>query len=170
MTQNNFSSSYTSFTPLTSDAKRITSGFSITRLFDFSWRKDKKAIPEETASEEAGKKNDEGSRQTQEKHLPEITVTFDKKNEDGSTTLLANGSQLVQAKSRSADSSPFLPRKEKGKYRNVKTILRRLSAIAVDQKWRQVIYIKCQYHFKLKPMFNNVMVYDVYILYMIKIL
>lgn len=31
-----------------------------------------------------------------------------------------------------------VPRKEKGRYRNVRTILRRLSALTIDKRWHQV--------------------------------
>ena len=39
--------------------------------------------------------------------------------------------QLVQSDTQS-------PRKEKWRYRNVRTILRRLSALTIDRRWHQV--------------------------------
>ena len=143
MTENTYSSGYVSFTPLSPEAKSITSGFSFTRLFDFSWRKEKTdsigAANLEDAHKEGG--NEGVGKKILQSQIPDITVTSDKKievSDEAGASIIANGSHVGYGKSKSADSSPRLPRKDKGKYRNVKTILRRLSAIAVDKKWHQV--------------------------------
>lgn len=138
-----FNSGYTSFTPLTPETKSITSGFSFTRLFDFPWRKEKKGLLAQTVEEESGREDSrEQSGQVQQD--PDITFTTDNRNgkvEDAAD--VASGGQSGYGNSWSTNSSPCLPRKEKGRYRNVKTILRRLSAIAVDKKWRQVYTLEC---------------------------
>ena len=144
MTENNFTSSYTSFTPLTPETKSITSGFSFTRLFDFPWRREKKGLFGQAVAEETGKEGIlEGSdKQIHQNQIPDITISSEKKNENGeevNSGVITNGAQIGYGKQRLSNTSLNLPRKEKGRYRNVKTILRRLSAIAVDKKWRQVL-------------------------------
>jgi len=142
MTENSFNSGYTSFTPLSPETKSITSGFSFTRLFDFSWRKEKAGSTGQLAIENIGSNDDnEGpGKQAQQHQIPDITVSPEKKSETSDETdqsAAVNGNRVAFGKSKSANSSPYLQRKEKGRYRNVKTILRRLSAIAIDRKWHQ---------------------------------
>ena len=143
MTENNSSSGYTSFSPLSPETKSITSRFSFSRLFDFPWRKEKTGSIGQANLDVSGKEGDnEGAdKSSPQNKIPDITISFDKKTEasdEANSSVIINGSHVGYGKSKSANSSPFLPRKEKERYRNVKTILRRLSAIAVDRKWHQV--------------------------------
>ena len=159
MTENSISSGYTSFTPLSPETKSITSGFSFTRLFDFSWRKEKTGSIGRVAVENIGSNDDsEGpGKQIQEHQIPDITVSSEKKSETSDEidrSPVGNGNRFGFGKSKSANSSPCLKRKEKGRYRNVKTILRRLSAIAIDRKWHQVFTLLLVLQIKATLLFN----------------
>ena len=152
MTESNFNSGYTSFSPLSPEAKSITSGFSFSRLFDFPWRKEKPGSIGQANLNISGKagNTEEADKSSQQSKTPDITISFDKKNEsldEANSSVIISGNHVGYGKSKSANSSPCLPRKEKGRYRNVKTILRRLSAIAVDRKWHQVFYGILNFYF-----------------------
>eukprot|EP00795_Rhopilema_esculentum_P013781 gene13781-4710_t len=131
-------SSYTSFHPLSPDVKSITSGFSFSRLFDLPWKRGKKSLFEQTVAEEPAKENQndaaESSHQRNQANLARDVEKVGHAPKDNSLNVPANLDPTNYGKCRSENSSPNLPRKEKGKYRNVKTILRRLSALAVDKK------------------------------------
>ena len=136
-------SSYTSFHPLSPDVKSITSGFSFSRLFDFPWKRGKKSLFEQTVAEEPAKENQndaaESSHQRNQANLARDVEKVGHAPKDNTLNVSANLDPTNYGKCRSENSSPNLPRKEKGKYRNVKTILRRLSALAVDKKSNEVL-------------------------------
>ena len=140
------STSYTSFEPLTSETSG--SGFSFLRWFrnrgktsgppkplseeneeypdcpDVSWpeeQRDASIRASSTGLEENTYVNNHGG-----KKLP---------HSPGSSTVIP---KITVSKTKSENNTPTVARKEKSRYRNVKTILRRLSAIAVDRRWRQV--------------------------------
>ena len=134
------SSGYTSFVPLTPESKSITSGFSFARIFDFQWKKGKQTwqnISEENETEHETK--EQGSKTEVDcKELEKSITQSLQSNATGNASSL-HPVPAAYGQSKSENSSLIMPRKEKGRYRNVKTILRRLSAIAVDKRWHQVI-------------------------------
>eukprot|EP00794_Sanderia_malayensis_P017724 gene17724-19496_t len=133
------SSGYTSFVPLTPETKGITSGFSFSKIFDFPWRRNR----EEQQSKFAQSLQEEKEDPKPTNQQPHVDVKGSDASSNQVTTYNSSAGVTlhlpapVHVKCKSENSSPTTARKEKGKYRNVKTILRRLSAIAVDKRWHQ---------------------------------
>lgn len=135
----------TSFQPLTPVSS--SGGFSLSRIFDFGRRKTSRTPKLPATPEQARKTPEDDSVKTSstDENVNAVGATKSDKKENfyswltesvSSQTKLYGGKE-PPAEVRLTQSETQSPRKDKWRYRNVKTILRRLSALTIDRRWHQ---------------------------------